>query len=442
MFTILTLGRGNLHPGPSLHTSLFSGRNIDIPIHSIMAPTFLTTLRSIVPSTPSVPRSAEVLATVSENVAEVHRVLEIRDSSETNTRHQTSVDPDNGVLDPHDINNVGFFVLFALIGVAFVITGIWFFFWAKNGGFHIKENDWDDYKSTVLRRKGPNGTLLSGATASTNLGGGSVYKDVHDHDHDADDDGRTVITEATALSGITAGASDIGAREKRRRKQEKRDREREKRGKRTSKRHVGDLGVMDEEAEHAAKAELRNYRHEKAARVGGLNKESDASEWDGSTNAGTESNVSSSLLSDRQKTPTATPTATPAKKSSGPGIRKVYSVADRRDERETQRDAQRQRSEARRVREAGRSSRRDFSYQRTDQSQSESLLEGYSSVNGSQLTTSTGNTDSDLGTKSYHHPMPELRELERERERNREERRARRAGYRRGRQDEEDDLVE
>ncbi|KAF7542380.1 hypothetical protein G7Z17_g11627 [Cylindrodendrum hubeiense] len=404
-----------------------------------MAPTFLTTLRSIVSSTPPLPRSVEVLATVSENIAEASKVLEIRDSSTSSTRHQTSVDPNNGVLDPHDINNVGFFVLFALIGVAFVVTGIWFFFWAKNGGFEFKENDWDDYKSTVLRRKGPNGTLLSGATASTDLGGGSVYKDVHDHDHDhdADDDGRTVMTEATAMSGVTAGASDIAAREKRRRKQDKRDQDREKRGKRTSKRHVGDLGVMDEEAEHVAKKELRNYRHEKAARVGGLNKESDASEWDGSTNAGTESNVSSSLLSDRQRTPTTTPTATPTKKSNGPGIRKVYSVADRREERETQREAQRLRSDARRLREAGRPSRRDFSYQRTDQSQSESLLEGYTSVSGSQLTSNTG---SDLGTKSYHHPLPELKELERERERNREERKTRRAGYRRGRQDEEEEV--
>jgi len=55
-----------------------------------------------------------------------------------------------------------------------VITGIWFFFWAKNGGFYFKEGDWEDYKSTILRRKGPNGTTLSGATPSTNLGGGSV----------------------------------------------------------------------------------------------------------------------------------------------------------------------------------------------------------------------------------------------------------------------------
>ncbi|PHH64318.1 hypothetical protein CDD82_1777 [Ophiocordyceps australis] len=135
-------------------------------------------------------------------------------------------DGSHGVLDPHDMNNVGFFVLFALIGVGFVLTGIWFFFWAKNGGFHFGAKDWDDYKSTVLRRKGPNGTLLSGATATTDLGGGSVYKDVMDED----DGSRTVVTQSTtALSGVTAGASDIAARKKRKEKQERRRRERQQR---------------------------------------------------------------------------------------------------------------------------------------------------------------------------------------------------------------------
>ncbi|KAH6889900.1 hypothetical protein B0T10DRAFT_42948 [Thelonectria olida] len=383
-----------------------------------MAPTFFTTVRSLIASN-----------AVTDHIARAHNTLTARSVKSTSDRHEPTVDASSGVLDPHDINNVGFFVLFALIGLAFVVTGIWFFFWAKNGGFKFKENDWDDYKSTVLRRKGPNGTILSGATRTTNLGGGSVYKDV------ADDDNTTVVTDdaGTVLSGITAGASDIFAREKRKKKQEKRDKERAKKGKRTSKRVVGNDGVLDETAERDAKAELRQYRHERAARVGGMNKQSDASEWDGSTNAGTESNVSASLLSDRQRTPTSTPTGTPTKKSNGPGIRKVYSVADKRDDR----DAQRMRSEARRVREAGRQARRDFSYQRNNASQSESLLEGYTSVSGSTGTHQTGSS-SDLGTKSYHHPMPELRELERERERNREERRARRNGYRRGRTEEEE----
>ncbi|KHO00545.1 uncharacterized protein MAM_01323 [Metarhizium album ARSEF 1941] len=313
-------------------------------------------------------------------------------------------DPSHGVLDPHDINNVGFFVLFAMIGVGFVVTGIWFFFWAKNGGIHFKENDWEEYKSTVLRRKGPNGTVLSGATKTTKLGGGSVYKDV------ADDDGTTVVTESTGLSGVTAGASDIAAREKRRAKQEARERERRKRrgSKRGSKRHVGEGGVTDEMAEKAALEELRSYRHEKSARVGGLNKESDGSQWDGSTNP-SGSAVSSEPVSssDGQSRPTQKPAP----------IRKVYSTADRNAARESERI----RSEARRLREESRVSRRDFSYNRpgaAESNASESLLEG-----------------SDLGTKTHHHPTPEPRAL---REQQREERRTRRGGYRRGRTEDHD----
>ncbi|KAJ4263137.1 hypothetical protein NW762_006759 [Fusarium torreyae] len=384
-----------------------------------MAPALIRTLRSVPSLTQHAPRAAEAFSTASSHLFEASKVLLARadkdDDDKKSDRHEPSVEPESGSFDPHDIHNAGFFFLFALIGVAFVCTGIWFFFWAKNGGFQFKENDWDDYKSTVLRRTGPNGTILSNATRPTNLGGGSVYKDVDD------DDTTTVVTESTALSGVTAGASDIGAREKRRRKQEKRDRARAKAGKKTS-RHVGEQGVEDEDAERAAKKELRQYRHERAARVGGLNKESEGSQWDGSTNPGTESNVSTNLLSDQQTTPTNTPT-----KSKG-GIRKVYSTADRRETREQER----MRAEARRLREAGRNARRDFSYQRAesytraDSQVSESLLDG------SQLTRTTDDSG-DLGTKSYHHPMPELREMERERAR--EERRARRAerGYRRGR---------
>ncbi|KAM0354182.1 hypothetical protein ACHAPU_001217 [Fusarium lateritium] len=387
-----------------------------------MAPAIIRTLQDTPSLTQHAPRAAEIFSTVSSQLLEATKVLLARDDKDDdkkdNDRHMPSVEPDSGSFDPHNINNAGFFFLFALIGVVCVCTGIWFFFWAKNGGFQFREHDWDDYKSTVLRRTGPNGTILSNATRPTNLGGGSVYKDV-------DDDNTTVVTESTTLTGITAGASDIGAREKRRRKQEKRDRAREKAGKKAN-RHVGDLGVEDEEAELAAKNELRNYRHERAARVGGLNKESEGSEWDGSTNHGTESNVSTNLLSDRQTTPTTTPTKSKA------GIRKVYSTADRRENRE----AERMRAEARRLREAGRNARRDFSYQRAESySRAESQV-SESLLDGSQVTRTTDDSG-DLGTKSYHHPMPELRELERERAR--EERRARRAarGYQRGRVEEE-----
>lgn len=84
------------------------------------------------------------------------------------------INPGAGVTPPQNVPNKVIFILFGLIGVGFIVTGIWFFFWAKNGGFYFKDNDWEEYKSTVLRRKGPNGTTLSGATATTDLGGGSI----------------------------------------------------------------------------------------------------------------------------------------------------------------------------------------------------------------------------------------------------------------------------
>lgn len=82
----------------------------------------------------------------------------------------------SGTRPPGSFNNKGFFALFALLGVGMVLASLWFFFWAKNGGFQWREGDWDDYKSTVLRRKGPDGKTLSNATKSTKLGGGkSIY---------------------------------------------------------------------------------------------------------------------------------------------------------------------------------------------------------------------------------------------------------------------------
>lgn len=329
-------------------------------------------------------------------------VLLARDDAST-----SNVDPSHGVIDPHNINNNAMFALFAIIGVAFVVVGIWFFFWAKNGGFYFKEDDWDDYKSTVLRRTGPNGTILSNATKSTKLGGGSIYKDV--------DDGATEYTggltqmsgdTGSTLSGITAGPSDIGAREKRamkkeRRRQDKERREREKEKKKDRKsRKVGEDGALvDEMAEAEAKDAMRQYRHERAARVGGLNKESEGSQWDGSTNP-SESTAGSTLLSDRQ----STPTSTPDKKSSA-GIRKVYSVADRNAAREQERI----RAEARRLQEKGRAASRpgrDFSFRRGDSIVEESVGRSARSEVTSSSYLIAEEEESDLGTKSYHHVIP------------------------------------
>ncbi|KAI0552530.1 hypothetical protein F4679DRAFT_534415 [Xylaria curta] len=394
-------------------------------------------------------------------------ILLSRDDDKKNMDPQP--DPSHGVTDPNNINNTAIFILFGLIGVAFVITGIWFFFWAKNGGFYFKQDDWEDYKSTVLRRKGPNGTILSNATPSTNLGGGSVYKDVDDGATEytggltqmTGDTGDTMST----LTGITAGASDIAGRERRRRAREKKEREHEKkrdRKNRKSRRKVGEDGVLvDEEAEADAKQNLRAYRAERAARVGGLNKEAEGSEWEGSTNPEMSTVSGSELLMNRQSTPTSTPTKEKEKEkrrsrtaataepydtatemsydtstsqttSQAPpplstrksgGIRKVYSTADRTNSRENER----LRAEARRLAEKGRSSassssRRDFSYQRADlrgpgsaiteeQGETGSLMGGAVTAHGRYLLPPTAEessdiADSDLGTKSYKHYIP------------------------------------
>jgi hypothetical protein len=322
-------------------------------------------------------------------------------------------DPHRGVTAPQDINNTAMFALFGVIGAAFVCVGIWFFFWAKNGGFYYKESDWDDYKTTVLRRRGPNGTILSGATPSTQLGGGSIYKDIDDASTEYTG-GMTVISGTTAMSGITAGVSDISGREKRRKKREAREREKERKReekqrekltkKNKSGRKVNEDGVVDEEAEAEAEAHLRSYRHEKPARVGGLNKQAEGSNWDGSTNPSNsttaESTVTSDLMSHREKTPTSTPTK---QTSSSTGIRKVYSTADRTADRESERI----RAEARRLQDKGRAAtgRRDFSYQRAPPSSHS--IEGRSEthVPGSWTGSDAG---SEIGTKTYRHVIPGL----------------------------------
>ncbi|KKA30947.1 hypothetical protein TD95_004971 [Thielaviopsis punctulata] len=250
--------------------------------------------------------------------------------------------PEDGVIDPKHINQVAMFVLFGFIGAAFVVGGIWFFFWAKNGGFTYHENDWDDYVSTVLRRKGPNGTILSNVTKSTKLGGGSVY---HDYEYaNRHDDERTEITDGTGLSGstisgITAGASDLAARAERKRKIERR--KREKKAAKNKKRSggTGEENSLIEEIEAEADAHLREYRAERPARVGGLNREADGSEWEGST-IPSESNVSASLLDHQQPAPMNSP-----EKKKAPGIRKVYSTADRNKRSEEER----MKAEARRI---------------------------------------------------------------------------------------------
>ncbi|KAE8163771.1 hypothetical protein BDV40DRAFT_132236 [Aspergillus tamarii] len=156
--------------------------------------------------------------------------------------------PGEGAVDPHKINMQGLLALFALIGAAFVLAAIWFFFWAKNGGFIWRKGDWEDYKSTVLRRKGPDGETLSNATKSTKLGGGSVVGKRYD------DDGYTV-------SGYTDTATEITEKDGPRRKRGLKEK--------LLGRH------KHERYENEADEDVRAYRKEKPARIGGINAEAD-----------------------------------------------------------------------------------------------------------------------------------------------------------------------
>jgi hypothetical protein len=161
-----------------------------------------------------------------------------------------------GARDPNDLKGPGFQALFALIGVGMTLTMIWFFFWAKNGGFKWRQDDWEDYKSTVLRRKGPDGKTLSNATKSTRLGGGSV---VHGGSYGApstlgftDETGTNI--DANEYRDAEEGKGGLRGGDGRTRKEKKSRRD-----------HTNDYNDP----------ELRDYRHEKAARVGGLNRQAD-----------------------------------------------------------------------------------------------------------------------------------------------------------------------
>lgn len=173
--------------------------------------------------------------------------LVARDDSATTTKASYG----QGTVDPHSIKMQGLMALFALIGAAFVLAAIWFFFWARNGGFVWRNGDWDEYKSTVLRRKGPDGKTLSNATKSTKLGGGSIVGKGYTDDGYSYTDGSYTETATTVTEEKPRRKRFRDAKEKflRRNKQE--------------------------QWEGAEDADVRAYREEKPARIGGMNREAD-----------------------------------------------------------------------------------------------------------------------------------------------------------------------
>ncbi|EON65677.1 hypothetical protein W97_04916 [Coniosporium apollinis CBS 100218] len=174
------------------------------------------------------------------------------------------IPPGSGAKEPTAFNNQAFLALFALIAAGMVVASIWFFFWAKNGGFVWRKGDWDDYKSTVLRRKGPDGKTLSNATKSTKLGGGSV---VGGGSYGAEssvgytDETGSAFTSKTEMREMHTGDNMRGG----------------------GARYTGDNRQKDRDqrrAERQKDRELREYQREKPARVGGLNGQHDGSHYD------------------------------------------------------------------------------------------------------------------------------------------------------------------
>lgn len=186
--------------------------------------------------------------------SEVFKSLTARDGPPTHA-------PDHsGAVEPGSINMKGIQALFAIIGAAFVLASIWFFFWAKNGGFHFQKGDWEDYKSTVLRRKGPNGTTLSNATKSTKLGGGSVVKEGYSDGDGSTWDGTHTDTMTETMTDLSSEAPII--KESKPRKETAKERK---------------IRLAKEASwEGGHDNDVRAYRHEKPARVGGINKDSEA----------------------------------------------------------------------------------------------------------------------------------------------------------------------
>ncbi|KAL1310551.1 hypothetical protein AAFC00_000831 [Neodothiora populina] len=200
------------------------------------------------------------------------------------SRATTSYMPCAGCTDPRQVNNKGFFALFAILGVAIVCTIIWFFFHAKNGGFVFYENDWDDYKSTVLRRKGPDGKTLSNATKSTRLGGGSI---IAKHDRLAamslvgyDEKGRKGVKAKRGFGGThSVYYSDDFSRYSGSRADDTSER-----GTIIPDRQRQQLNEKDDGGKHHAHRyrdrDVQHYKKEKAARVGGMNRPADGSAYD------------------------------------------------------------------------------------------------------------------------------------------------------------------
>lgn len=278
-------------PVPQLLASLFT-RSQQTPkntISDLAVSSLELDPRSTGDAASSTPKTEDIFITslhLDDSPAQPLSPMEVHDfSKRTIALHarddlNTDYHPGAGSQSPDKLSGPGFLVLFALLGTGMVVASIWFFFWAKNGGFKFQNDDWDDYKSTVLRRKGPDGKTLSNATKSTRLGGGSV---VHGQDYM-----REKSIAATVIGRDEKGRKGIRA----------------KRGFAKTHSVWGDDDYMTESwgtttvsdgmtevmteytgntNDHSKRyrdRDIHQYKREKPARVGGLNRVADGSHYD------------------------------------------------------------------------------------------------------------------------------------------------------------------
>lgn len=315
------------------------------------------------------------------------RALVDRSDSKTYT-------PGDGTVDPHNINMQGLMALFAILGAVFVLAAIWFFFWAKNGGFVWRKGDWEEYKSTVLRRKGPDGRTLSNATKSTKLGGGSIVGKGYS------DDGYTVTDSAP---GYTETATTVSEKEPKR-KRNFRETAKDKLLRRRKDDHWEGEGDED----------VRAYRKEKPARIGGINREADGtyygSDYDTSNPP---SNYQQSEMSQVRDYAYQPAPRQDRNFSFTPGTEETLSSAPTEDRRTREPSARRHnRRRERRSHAPPTSSSRQSSPRKRDRrsvpGHYTEPLDFSSAPSRSDYQYSTVDSEDASGTKSYRHPIPGL----------------------------------
>lgn len=193
--------------------------------------------------------------------------------------------PCAGCLDPSKVNNKVYFSLFALIFLAIVIASIWFFFHAKHGGFHWQEGDFEDWKSTVLRKKDANGNTIYSARSVVSRPRKSdriAAKSVVGYD----EKGRKGIMAVRGFGGshsvyysdgftqYSGGDRSDALTSISRNNNEKRQAKSKIRGGYT------EAPTTTDHSRRYRDRDLRDYKHEKPARVGGMNRSADGTSYD------------------------------------------------------------------------------------------------------------------------------------------------------------------